>query len=50
MNNENIDSLIEKFLNDNKDELLKMKNIPKPFDDVLDSLVIMLILKKLIYR
>ena len=35
---------------ENKEELLKMKNIPKPFDDVLDSLAIMLVLKDLIYQ
>ena len=28
----------EKFLIDNQDELLKTKNIPKPFDDTTDSL------------
>ena len=42
----NVDTKLTKFLNENKNELLKMKNIPKPFDDVLDSLTIMLILKR----
>ena len=46
----NIDTKLTKFLMENKEELLKMKNIPKPFDDGLDSLAIMLVLKDLIYQ
>lgn len=44
----NFDTKLSKFLNENKDDLLKMKNIPKPFDDVIDAIFIMLILKDLV--
>jgi hypothetical protein len=44
----NIDTKLSEFLKENKDELLKMKNIPKPFDDVIDAIWIMLVLKNLI--
>ena len=44
----NIDCKLTKFLKENKDELLKMKNIPKPFDDIIDSIFIMRILKDMI--
>lgn len=45
----NVDTKLTNFLKENKDELLKMKNIPKPFDDILDSLSILLLLKDLVY-
>jgi hypothetical protein len=44
----NIDIKLTSFLKENKDELLSYKNIPKPFDDVIDSIFIMLILKDLV--
>jgi len=43
-----VETKLTNFLKENKDELLSFKNIPKPFDDVIDSLFIMLILKDLI--
>ena len=46
--NLSVDTKLIKFLEENKEELLKMKNIVKPFDDVLDSLAILLILKDLV--
>lgn len=46
--NFNFDTKLTKFLNENKDDLLKMKNIPKPFDDVIDSIFNMLVLKDII--
>jgi bacterioferritin (cytochrome b1) len=46
--NLNIDTKLTDFLEENKDELLKMKNIPNPFSDILDSLSILLILKDLV--
>ena len=46
----NVDTKLTDFLKENKDELLKMKNIPNPFSDILDSLSILLILKGLIYQ
>lgn len=45
-----INTQLTEFLEEYKDDLLKMKNIPKPFDDVLDSLAIMLILKDLVLK
>lgn len=46
--NLNIDTKLTKFLKENKDELLSKKTIPKPFDDIIDSTFIMLVLKNLI--
>jgi len=46
----NIDTKLTKFLEKYKDELLKMKNIPCPFSDVLDSISILILLKDLIYQ
>jgi hypothetical protein len=43
-----IDIKLTSFLKENKDELLSHKNIPKPFDDIIDSLFILLILKDII--
>lgn len=43
----NVDTKLTEFLKENKDELLSHKLLPKPFDDVLDSLAILLILKDL---
>jgi hypothetical protein len=43
--NLNIDTKLTPFLMENKDILLKMKELPKPFDDVLDSLSILMLLK-----
>jgi len=40
-----IDNKLKDFVIDNKDILLKMKSIPKPFDDVIDSIFIMEIMK-----
>ena len=44
----NVDVKLNQFLKDNKDELLSYKNIPKPFDDLIDAMFIMLILKDMI--
>jgi hypothetical protein len=42
----NIDNDLKKYLIINKDKILSMKNIPKPFDDLIDSLFIMEIVKQ----
>jgi len=44
----NVDCKLTQFLKENKDELLSYKNIPKPFDDIIDSLFIMMILKNMV--
>lgn len=44
----NVDDKLTEVLNKYKDELLSHKNIPKPFDDIIDSIFIMLIFKDLI--
>jgi bacterioferritin (cytochrome b1) len=44
----NVDTKLTDFLKENKDDLLKMKNVPKPFDDIIDSIWIMLVLKDIL--
>lgn len=41
----NIQNDLKNYLISKKDDILKMKNIPKPFDDVIDSIFIMEIVK-----
>lgn len=44
----NIDNELKNYLINKKEDLIKMKNIPKPFDDVIDSVFIMEIIKNFI--
>ena len=39
---------LSNILNKYKDELLKLKNVPKPIDDIVDSNFLMRILKNII--
>ena len=48
--NLNMDDNLTKILNEHKEELLKMKNIPKPFDDICDSYWILKILSNNILK
>lgn len=41
----NVKNSLTEILNKYKDELLKMKNVSKPLDDIIDSYFIMMILK-----
>lgn len=41
----NFDNKLRNYLLNKKDDILKMKNIPKPFDDIIDSFFIMQIIK-----
>jgi hypothetical protein len=42
----NIDNKLKQYLKLNIEKILSMKNIPKPFDDIIDSLFIMEIINK----
>jgi hypothetical protein len=46
----NIDDTLTRLLNRYKDELLKMKNVPKPFDDICDSYWILKIFSNIIKK
>jgi len=41
-----INNTLKQYLKLNNEKILAMKNIPKPFDDIIDSLFIMEIIKK----
>lgn len=44
IDNENISNSLKDFIMDNA-KIMSMKNVPKPFDDIIDSLFIMLTVK-----
>jgi len=42
------DDILTNIVKKNKDEILKMKNIPKPFDDICDSYWIVKVLSNIL--